>query len=211
MGQSILQVGITGGIGSGKTTVCQLFETLGIPVYYADIRAKELMVEDPDLAAAIRNTFGEKAYTPEGQLDRAFLAGIVFKDPEKLAQLNGLVHPAVGRDSERWQARQQGVPYTLREAALIYESGSFKHLDKVIVVTAPRELRLQRVMKRDNTSRSAIEARMSKQMPEEEKAARADFIINNDGKHSLIRQVLEIHRQLLHLAQNKVQNGNDEI
>lgn len=191
----MLKVGITGGIGSGKSTVCKIFEALGIPVYYADDRAKWLMVHHPALRHAITQLFGEQAYEEE-KLNRAYIAQIAFNNPKKLQKLNAIVHPAVHQDGVNWNNQQTGVPYTLKEAALIFESGSYKQLDKVITVFAPKELRIQRIMARDNSSREAIEARMSKQMPEEEKLERADFIIYNDGRQSLIKQVLAIHEQL---------------
>lgn len=191
----MLKVGITGGIGSGKTLVCKIFETLGIPVYYADERAKWLMTHAPEVRRAIIRLFGAQAYENE-QLNRAYIAGIVFKDPEKLHQLNAIVHPAVKKDGQAWHERQKDAPYTLKEAALIFESGSFKDLDKVITVFAPKDLRIQRILARDQTTEEAVKARMDQQMPEEEKIARADFVIYNDGGHSLIRQVYAIHEQL---------------
>lgn len=191
-----LKVGITGGIGSGKTTVCKIFETLGIPVYYADERAKWLMVNDPDLIKDIKVLFGEAAYNSEDHLNRKYISDIVFNNPEKLNQLNSLVHPAVAKDGSAWNQAQVGVPYTLREAALIYEAGINKHLDYVIVVTAPLELRIQRVMQRDQIPREAVEARIDKQMPEEEKVRLGDFVIVNDGEQALIPQVLAIHQKL---------------
>ncbi len=194
---SIKKIGITGGIGSGKTTVCQIFETLGIPVYYADERAKWLMVNDSTLVEGIKNLFGGAAYTENGELNRAYISQIVFSDSQKLQQLNALVHPAVLRDGEAWHAAQKEVPYTLKEAALIYESGSYKELNKVIVVTAPIEVRIKRVMQRDGVTQDAVEARLQQQMPEEEKIERADFIVNNDGNWTLVPQVLAIHKQLL--------------
>lgn len=195
----MLKVGITGGIGSGKTTVCKIFETLGIPVYYADDRAKWLMTHDPELVEAISNTFGQDAYSPEGQLNRAYLAKVVFGDNEKLAQLNALVHPAVFRDGSQWHHSQTDAPYTLREAALLFESGSYRAIDKMIVVTAPLELRVKRVIERDQVTADAVMARIEKQWPEEEKVKRADFVVLNDGERLLVPQVLEIHRSLMSL------------
>ena len=192
----MLQVGITGGIGSGKSTVCKIFETLGIPVYYSDDRAKWLMVHDPELVQGIKNLLGEGAYTPDGALDRAYVAQQIFNDKEKLSGINGLVHPAVARDGYQWHHSQKEVPYTLKEAALIFESGSYRLLDKVITVFAPKELRLERVMQRDGSDRAAVESRMNKQMPEEEKLQLADFVIYNDGSRSLIEQVMEVHQGL---------------
>lgn len=191
------RIGITGGIGSGKTTACRLFEFLGIPVYYADDRAKWLMQNDEKLIDQLKTTFGQEVYDQEGQLDRAYLAGIVFNDRAKLEQLNGIVHPAVREDGIRWDAQHQNTPYTLREAALLYESGIYQLLDQIITVTAPEALRIQRVMQRDGVDEAAVKARIDKQWPEEKKVALADFIIHNDGEQSLIRQVYQIHQQLI--------------
>lgn len=195
----MLKVGITGGIGSGKTTVCKIFATLGIPIYYADDRAKWLMVNSPALQTGITNLFGKESYNEDGQLNRAYIGGIAFKHPKKLHKLNALVHPAVFVDGENWQQEQSAlqVPYTLKEAALLYESGSHKFLDKMIVVTAPEEMRIERVLKRDGLDREAIQDRIARQMPESEKVAQADYIITNDGQQLLIPQVLGIHQQLL--------------
>ena len=195
-------LGITGGIGSGKTTVCKIFETLGIPVYYADERAKYLMSHDPKLIAGITELFGQEAFLEPQVLNRAHIAQIAFNDKEKLNQLNALVHPAVAQDGLNWQAAQQNVPYTLKEAALLFESGSYRTLDKIIVVAAPLELRIQRVMARDGAKREEVEARISKQMPEEVKVSLADFIVNNDGVHALIPQVMAIHAKLKLLGNN---------
>lgn len=195
----MLKIGITGGIGSGKTTICRIFETLGIPVYYSDIRAKVLMVENPSLIANIKNVFGEEAYLEDGSLNRAYIGQIAFNDKAKLAELNGIVHPAVFEDGNEWAEMQKDVPYTLKEAALIFEGGGQQFLDKVITVFAPKEVRIRRVIERDKTERSAVEARINKQMPDEEKVRLADFVIYNDGKQSLIQQVLKIHNELLKL------------
>ena len=195
----MLKIGITGGIGSGKTTICRIFETLGIPVYYSDIRAKVLMVENPSLIANIKNVFGEEAYLEDGSLNRAYIGQIAFNDKAKLAELNGIVHPAVFEDGNEWAETQKDVPYTLKEAALIFEGGGQQFLDKVITVFAPKEVRIRRVIERDKTDRSAVEARINKQMPDEEKVRLADFVIYNDGKQSLIQQVLKIHNELLKL------------
>lgn len=191
-----LKVGITGGIGSGKTTICHIFEALGIPVYFADGRAKWLMVNDPRLVTGIKQMFGEKAYYSNGTLNRRFLARTVFNDPEKLKRLNGLVHPAVADDSDRWQRGQEGVPYTLKEAALLFESKNHLILDKVITVFAPEAMRIDRVVSRDEMSAEEVRARMSKQMPEDEKLKMADYIIYNDGQQSLLPQVMNIHHEL---------------
>jgi dephospho-CoA kinase len=196
-------LGITGGIGSGKTTVCKIFETLGIPVYYADDRAKYLMSHDPKLITGIIELFGSEAFLEPQVLNRAHIAQVAFNDKEKLSQLNALVHPAVAQDGLNWQAAQQNVPYTLKEAALLFESGSYRSLDKIIVVAAPLELRIQRVMARDGAKREEVEARISKQMPEAEKVSLADFVVNNDGVHALIPQVMTIHTKIK-LLENKL-------
>ena len=196
-----MKVGITGGIGSGKSTVCKIFAELGIPVYYADDRAKYLMQHEHYLIDLIKKNFGEDVYT-NGKLDRALLASRTFGDKQKVALLNSLVHPAVFRDTERWAGEQDpAVPYVLKEAALLIESGSYKNLDKLIVVTAPLAVRLKRVSDRDNISTEDIMARVKHQLPEEEKVKLADFVINNDkDPEHLKEQVLLIHQQLVQLA-----------
>lgn len=193
-----LRVGITGGIGSGKTTVCRIFESLGVPVYYADDRAKWLIGHDADLKAGIVALLGESAYLPDGNYNRAWVGGIVFQDKAKLAALNALVHPAVERDSQQWHAEQiaKGAPYTLKEAALLVESGGYRFMDALIVVTAPEALRIARVVARDGTSAEAVQARMANQLPESAKLELADYVVKNDGEHLLIPQVQAIHRQL---------------
>jgi dephospho-CoA kinase len=196
-----LKIGITGGIGSGKTTVCKIFETLGIPIYYADDRAKALMIENQELIQKIKNIFGENAYLNAGVLNRQYISDEAFKNPDKLKALNAAVHPAVLEDGEKWHLNQKDVPYTLKEAALLFESGSYMQLDKIITVFAPKELRVERVLLRGGLKREDIEARIAKQMPDEEKVKRADFVIDNDGKKSLVRQAVEIHKALLKYAQ----------
>jgi dephospho-CoA kinase len=199
----MLHVGITGGIGSGKSTVCRIFAVLGIPIYDADSQAKQLMTADPELRQAIAGLLGSDAYQPDGTLNRAYISGRVFSHPELLAQLNGLVHPAVGRHSLQWREAQLGTPYTLYEAALLLESGGYKRMDKLIVVTAPLEVRIERVIRRDGLSREDVEARIARQWPEEQKMAAADFLIHNDNQTGLISQVLAIHRQLKALSEPK--------
>ena len=196
----MLHIGITGGIGSGKTTVCKIFEVLGIPVYYADIRAKWLMENNSELCNRIKDLLGQEAYTHEGRLNRSWIASRVLANPELLEGLNGLVHPAVALDGLQWQEEQKDVPYTLKEAALLFESGSYRFLDKIIVVTAPVEVRIARVMARDKASRETVLGWIAKQMDEAEKAAQADFVIQNDGKHLLIPQVMTVHHTLQALS-----------
>lgn len=198
--QSMYKVGITGGMGSGKSTVCKIFETLGVPVYYTDDRAKWLMSHDETLKNKIRHLFGDAAFLPDGSLNREYMASIAFQDTDMLAQLNQIVHPAVWLDSERWSESHINAPYTLRESAILFESGGHHLLDKIISVYAPKNIRLERLLKRDNSLPEAIEARMDRQMPDEEKIKLADFVIYNDGQHSLISQVMQVHRQLTEIA-----------
>lgn len=192
----MLKIGITGGIGSGKTTVCKIFETLDIPIYYADDRAKALMVESDVIREQLKKEFGAAAYLENGALNRAHIANIAFSDPKKLAYLNAVVHPAVAEDAATWQAAQTS-PYTIKEAALLFESGSYRALDAIITVYAPKSIRIERVMQRDNTSRAAVLSRLNKQMPDMDKLNLADYIITNNGYQPLIPQVLAIHQQLL--------------
>lgn len=191
----MLKIGITGGIGSGKTTVCKIFETLGIPIYYADDRAKALMVTWPDVRQQIIEAFGTPSYQADGTLNRMHLAKIAFSNPKKLAQLNAIVHPAVAKDAADWQA-QQNTPYTLKEAALLFESGSYRALDAVITVYAPKSIRVKRVMQRDGIDEASVLSRLNKQMPDFEKLNLADYIISNNGQQPLIQQVLTIHQGL---------------
>lgn len=201
-----LRAGITGGIGSGKSTVCQIFAALGIPVYYADIWAKWLIEHDPDLRRGITDLFGAEAYKPDGRYNRVYVARIAFADPSRLAALNALVHPAVERHSRDWHKDEaaSGVPYTLKEAALMIESGGHRFLDALIVVTAPEELRIARVVQRDALSADEVRARMASQLPEAEKIRLADFTVVNDGAHLLVPQVLDIHRALLQRRTDRI-------
>ncbi len=203
-----INVGITGGIGSGKSTVCRLFEVLGAPVYYADERAKALMVEDPELVTGLKKLFGPETYTEQGRLRTDYLASKVFGDPQALESLNSLVHPVVFRDSAQWLSERGHFPYTLREAALLYESGAYKLLDEIVVVWAPETLRLKRVNSRDGLSEEAIRERMKRQWPDEKKRDLADHIILNDGEHALIPQVIALHRDWTTRKQLSTQNGD---
>lgn len=191
------KVGITGGIGSGKSTVCKIFEVLGVPVYYADSRAKSLMNEHVEVRNAIIDLLGEQAYQ-DGILDRKYIASIVFKDKEKLAALNAIVHPAVHKDAADWFASHQDHPYAMQEAALLVENGSYKKFDFLISVSAPQALRIERVMKRDAVSEEEVMKRIKNQLPQEDKDAVADFIIYNDGSASLIQQILHTHNSIIH-------------
>jgi len=192
------QIGITGNIGSGKTTAARIFAALGIPVYDADSRAKAVMTDNKLLKEQLTQLFGAETYQLDGSINRNYLANLVFNHQPNLELLNGIVHPAVFADYEIWVEAQK-APYVLKEAALLYESGSYKKLDKIILVTCPQDIRLQRSMARDGASKEAILARMAKQMAEEEKQMRADFILKNDGLELLIPQVMELHKKILQL------------
>lgn len=195
---AMIKVGITGGIGSGKTSVCQVFERLGAAVYYADVRAKQLMEEDKELIVSIKKLIGEDAYNEDGTLNRKLIADTVFSDEKKLLQLNSLVHPAVVRDYESWNEilARKNYPYSIKEAALLIEAGSYKQCDKLIVVTADIEARIRRVMTRDNVTREQVLARINAQLPEEEKVKLADYVIRNDEIMDLVPQVTKIHLEL---------------
>jgi len=191
----MLKVGITGGIGSGKTTVCQVFRTLGIPVFHADLAGKHLMEHDAGIKAGIKDLFEEDVY-PGGVLDRERIATLVFKDPTLLTALNQIIHPAVIRYGNEWMAAQN-APYVLKEAAIFFESGSYKEMDVMIGVYAPQKLRILRAAKRDMVTQDRITNRMSFQMNEEEKMARCDYVITNDDRTAVLPQVLQIHELLL--------------
>ena len=194
----MLRVGLTGGIGSGKTTVAKIFELLNVPVYYADDASKRLYHSDRDLIASIKKNFGEDVYTGN-ELNRSRLAAIVFNDPDKLNLLNQLVHPPTIRDAEDWM-KKQTAPYVIKEAALIFESGSASGLDYVIGVQAPSHYRIKRVMQRDGLTREEILTRANRQIDEDIKMRLCDFVIVNNDQELVIPQVLKLHDHLLQLA-----------
>ncbi|WP_121355009.1 dephospho-CoA kinase [Flavisolibacter nicotianae] len=195
-----LKIGLTGGIGSGKSTVAKIFELLEVPVYYADAASKRLYHTDKVLIAALKHQFGEDIYAGD-QLDRDKLASIVFADKTKLDLLNSLVHPPTIRDAEEWCARQQ-APYVIKEAALLFESGSAAGLDYVVGVFAPPHLRIKRVMERDGSTRDDVLRRMNQQIDENIKMKLCDFVISNNEQELVIPQVLALHQVLLRLAKH---------
>jgi dephospho-CoA kinase len=194
----MLKVGLTGGIGSGKSLVAEMFKLLGVPVLHADDTARYLMENNEELKSAIGQLFGKEVYE-NGRLNRPFLASVVFNDKAKLEQLNALVHPATIAYGREWAAKQNAL-YTIKEAAIFFESGSYKDMDKMIGVYAPAELRLYRAMQRDHATEAVIRARMDKQMNEEEKMNRCDYVIYNDGSASIIEQVLSLHVKISKLS-----------
>lgn len=194
----MLKIGLTGGIGSGKSTVAKIFETLGIPVYYADAEAKRLMNSSETLKKVIRQNFGEATYEND-QLNRKYLGGIVFNNPEKLELLNALIHPVTINDAEQWM-QQQSAPYSIKEAALLFESGAAENLDLIVGVYAPQALRIKRVMKRDGLTADEIMKRINRQVNEEMKMKLCDFVITNNEQELLVPQVLKLHQHFSGLS-----------
>jgi dephospho-CoA kinase len=191
----MLRIGITGGIGSGKSVVARVFAALGVPVYDSDSRAKHVMATDLVLRAQLQEAFGTDAYDAAGQLNRPYLAKVAFNDAAQLARLNALVHPRVGEDFASWSAAQAAAsqPYILKEAALLYESGAYRGLDAIITVFAPAEVRAARVLRRDSHRSAAdVQAIMGKQLSEEEKLARAEHVVYNDDSQLVLPQVLAL-------------------
>ena len=195
MSNNLLRIGITGGIGSGKSTVANIFSLLGVPLYNADNRAKWLMENDDELVNNISNHFGMESYQ-DGQLNRQYLAEKVFKDENLVNKLNSFVHPAVARDFADWSSKYV-TGYVLKEAALLFETGSYKELDATILITSPRELRIKRIIDRDSQrSLEQIENIISMQMAVEDAKVKADYVIINDDSTLLIPQVLQLHSLL---------------
>lgn len=189
----MIKIGLTGGIGSGKTTVAKVFETLGIPVYYADDKARYLMNTNPELKTSLVQHFGNEVYK-DGKLDRKYLASVVFNNKEKLELLNSLIHPVTISDAEDWMNKQTS-PYTIKEAALLFESGAAEKLDYIIGVYAPQHIRVKRVMDRDNLPVEEVMKRISRQIDEEMKMKLCNFVIINNDQQLVIPQVLELHKK----------------
>jgi len=188
-------IGVTGGIGSGKSTVCKIFETLGHPIYYADDRAKWLMSHDDQLIRQIKELFGDDAYQ-NGVPNRKLIAEKAFKTPSLLEKLNSLVHPSVGKDLKEWVSSTQGK-LLFYEAALVFETGSNKKMDAVILVTAPEALRIQRVLKRDpDRTKESVQKIMDQQMSDYKKRSLAHYVIENDGASSIIEQTMSLYKEL---------------
>ncbi len=194
----MLKVGLTGGIGSGKSTVAKIFEVLGVPVYYADDRAKFLMNNDSTLQQQLIKHFGEEIYK-NGKLNKPYITNNVFNNPAKLDLLNSIVHPITIADAAAWMQQQQ-TAYCIKEAALIFESGAQQNLDTIIGVTAAKEVKIQRVMQRDNIDRGTILARMDMQIDDSIKMLLCNYVINNDEQQLLITQVIKVHETILKLA-----------
>lgn len=193
----MIKVGITGGIGSGKTTVCKVFELLGVPVYYADIEAKQIVDSNLEVKKNIITTFGNSVLNDEEKIDKKKLASLVFNNKENLEKLNSIVHPAVREHFENWLQQHSTQKYILKEAAILFESGSYKLVDKVIAVVAPLELKISRTMQRDKVTQAEVELRISNQLNDDEKIKRSQFVIHNDEQQLLIPQILSIHAQII--------------
>lgn len=185
-------IGITGGIGSGKSIVCKVFSSMGIPIYEADVRAKFLINNDLVLKKLVQNLLGEQTYSLHGEYNRAWVASQVFNNPDLLKQLNALVHPLVREDSEKWIQQHSKAPFLLYEAAIMKTAGDGNNFDKVIVVNAPITLRIKRVQKRDKRSEREIRDIIARQILDEERLKIADFVIDNDEKTSLLQQILDL-------------------
>ncbi|UBM61300.1 dephospho-CoA kinase [Candidatus Sulfidibacterium hydrothermale] len=192
----MLKVAITGNIGSGKSTVCKIFESLDIPVFYADTEAKKLY-DLPEVKSRVQQTFGAGLFDENGRLIKPKLAGMVFENPEALAKLNAIIHPELMEVYKKWLSGNRHKPYTLHEAAVIFENGLENEFDFIINVSCPEAIRLERIKNRDKLPEKEIRKRMSRQWPDEEKNKRSQAVIINDGKHFLIPQVLDIHKQIL--------------
>lgn len=196
----MIRVGITGNIGSGKSTVCQIFETLGIPIYYADKEAKKLYTQYPEIKTNIQLLLGTSAYDLNGQPNFTYIKDAVFKDAQTLQEINAILHPYVFKAFDDWCTQQAEIsplpPYILKEAAILFESGADKTVDKSILVTAPEALKIARASQRDGVLEEEISLRLKKQFPESVLIPLADFVINNDGHKALIPQVLKIHREI---------------
>jgi dephospho-CoA kinase len=192
----MIKIGITGGIGSGKSIVCEIFEKLNVSVYNADFKAKILTNEDIQIRKKLISRFGNSLFK-NNQLDRKKLADIIFTDEEELEFVTSIIHPAVKADFEKWCKQHATEPYIIEEAALLFESGNYKYMDKMVTVYAPEALRLKRVMLRDKMTPEQVKNRMKNQLTDEEKMKRSDFLIYNDDKNSVLEQVLKLHNIFL--------------
>ncbi len=195
----MIKVGLTGGIGVGKTVCADIFSLLGVPIYNSDIEAKLIMVRDETVKSAIVDIFGSESYTEDGALNRGHLASLIFSNKLLLAKMNGIVHPAVREHFAQWCLANQSHKYIIQESALIFETGSFKSFDKVVLVHADLEVRIERVKLRDKATDEEVLARIKKQLPQEEKLEFADYVILNNSKRPLIKQILNIHIDLMNI------------
>ena len=198
-----LLVGITGGIGSGKSIVCRILETMKIPVYYADSESKKLLQNNPEVIREVEQLLGKDVYDNSGKPDRALIASMVFNNGELLQRLNAILHPAVRKSFMDWVKKNNEQPILVKEAAILFESGSHLELDFIVAVTAPEELRIKRVVDRDGKPATAIQKIIKEQMPQESLTERSNFVINNDGDHLLVPQVLNLLSHLQNIKSGK--------
>lgn len=199
----MLKVGVTGGIGAGKTTVCKMFECLEVPVFYADDEGKRIMVEDRSVKNKVKALFGSESYHSDGTLNRKHIAFIVFNKPAELKKLNNIIHPIVRENALKWFKKHKASPYAIYEAALIFETGGEKMFDKVISVSAPKYMRIQRIRLRDGVRRKDVLARMARQMDQRVKDKKADIVIKNNLRKSLIKQVQDADYYLKKLSEKQ--------
>ncbi len=192
----MIKVGLTGGIGSGKSLVACVLKRLGVPVYDSDLETKRLYVTNPELKRQLIENFGPETYFKNGQLNRKFLGEIIFGDKSKLGLINKIVHPIVRLDFEEWIKKNDKRNYIIKEAAILIESGAYKQVDKIIVVNSPLKLRIKRVIVRDNTTQEEVLKRMKSQLSGEQLLTYADYIVKNDNENLLLPQILTIHKQL---------------
>ena len=193
----MLRIGLTGGIGSGKTSVSNILKNLGVPIFSSDEMGRKILNEDPKAKEEVEDAFGTDMYNSDGSLDRKRMANLVFNDPTSLVELNAIVHPKVNDAFEKWCTDHEKSPYIIKEAAILLETGAYHDLDKIVNVFAPRELRIERVMRRDKVSRDDVLKRMRFQYSEEERNELADFIVMNEKDTDLLPQVMEMHEILL--------------
>jgi len=189
----MIKIGLTGGIGSGKSLARSIFEKLGVPTYDADFEAKELINREKSVISKIKETFGNNIYLENGTIDKKQLSSLIFQDKSKLKAINSIVHPAVKSHFESWCLLNSSAPYIIKEAAILFESGAYKEMDKIVTVVAPEELRIKRVMSRDNASEEQIKNRIKNQMSDEEKIIRSNYVVNNDEESLLLPQIIKIH------------------
>ena len=191
----MLKVALTGNIGSGKTLICRFFEILGVPVFYADSEAKKLY-ENKNILLKVKQEFGDEILTSQGNLNKTLLAEKIFTNKENLKKINGIIHPEVFKIFEEWAGNQKNKPYVIQEAAILFETGGYKRFDRTILVYAPEEMLIERVVKRDGLSRQEVLNRLQNQMDQEHKKQLADYLILNDNSQLLIPQILKLHQQL---------------
>lgn len=192
----MIKVGLTGNIGSGKSLVCKAFEALNVPVFYADLEARKIL-NSPEMVGKITTVFGNEVVTNNHEINRAKLAAIVFNATSELEKLNNLIHPQLRDNFQIWVGKHQDAAYIIQEAAILFENNFNQMMDKVITVSAPLEIRLNRVIDRDKADRKDVLARMNHQWPDGQKEELSDFVINNDGSEMLLPQILRIHQELI--------------